>query len=174
MILAIDVQYEGDVGYVAGVMFEEWSASSPLSEHASSVTNIAAYEPGSFYKRELPCILQLLREHKLQPSTIVVDGYVFLDGKALPGLGKRLFNALSHRATVVGVAKEPYAGISDEFALLRGRSKKPLYITSTGNPEYARKCIAGMHGNNRIPVLLKRVDQLCRAAARDATHGEAD
>jgi len=38
-------------------------------------------ETEAFYKRELPCILKLLDKLEQPPSCIVVDGYVFLDGK---------------------------------------------------------------------------------------------
>lgn len=51
MILAVDVQYE-----------EESAVILP-------------YEPGSFYKRELPCILSLLKDIYKQLDAIVIDGY---------------------------------------------------------------------------------------------------
>jgi len=166
--LAIDVQYVDTTAYVAGVAFNKWHAKSATAEYSSTVENIAEYEPGSFYKRELPCILSLLKEHKLAPKTIVIDGYVYLDGKQAPGLGKKLFDALGAKTEIIGVAKKPFVNIGDDFALVRGESKKPLYVTSTGNVVAAISSIKGMHGANRIPVLLKRADQLCREIAKQS------
>lgn len=79
MILSIDVQYSGNTAFVAGVAFKDWCSESPEKEFVSILHDIAEYEPGNFYKRELPCILRLIEEHNLMQETIVIDGYVFLD-----------------------------------------------------------------------------------------------
>lgn len=165
MILSVDVQYFKNTAFVAGVLFEKWDSIVSIGEYISIVSIVEDYEPGNFYKRELPCIMKILEEHKINPSTIVVDGYVFLDGKQKPGLGKRLYDSLSEKIEVIGVAKTAFSGISNEYELFRGKSKKPLYITTTGRLEIAKDNIAKMYGNNRVPVLLKRADQLCREAA---------
>jgi deoxyribonuclease V len=48
--------------------------------------------------------------------------------------------------------------------VLRGASTKPLLITAAGMPEaQAAEHVREMHGAFRIPTLLRRVDQLCRA-----------
>ena len=121
------------------------------------------YIPGQLYKRELPGILKLLSEHNLQPEYIVIDGYVYLDGYAKPGLGKHLYDALHGNVKVIGVAKKRFAGISDAYALYRGGSKQPLYITSAGEALSAAKLhILSMHSIYRIPTMLKKVDQLSR------------
>lgn len=77
MILAVDVQYLKSGAVAAGLQFEDWSDEAPAGEYVSVIDTVAPYEPGQFYKRELPCILALLQEHSLSPSTIVVDGYVY-------------------------------------------------------------------------------------------------
>ena len=107
MILAVDVDYRGTTASVAGIAFQHWQDSEPTSIYQSQVDNIADYVPGSFYKRELPCILTLLREHDLKPDVIMIDGYVYLDGKHQPGLGKHLYDALDGRTIIIGVAKKP-------------------------------------------------------------------
>ncbi|OZG71192.1 endonuclease V [Hahella sp. CCB-MM4] len=173
MILAVDVQYSNDTAFVAGVMFSDWRAESPGKEYVSVLHQIEDYEPGKFYKRELPCILKLLEEHDLHPATIVVDGYVFLDGYQRPGLGKYLFDSLNGQVEVIGVAKKAFAGIGQEHEIYRGESSKPLYVTTSGELNAAKEKISLMFGQNRIPVLLKRVDQLCRAAAQEQTFGES-
>ena len=166
MLLAIDVQYTQSTAFVAGVVFNQWSSATIESEHVSVVENVEDYVPGSFYKRELPCILTLLQEHQLHPNTIIIDGYVYLNGTDKPGLGKHLYDALQQQVEIIGVAKKPFAGIPASFALLRGSSEKPLYITASGSSAKAKQCISKMTGENRIPTILKRADQLCRAAAK--------
>lgn len=166
MILAIDVQYSGASAFVAGVVFSHWQSEEPQAEFTSTLQGVAEYEPGNFYKRELPCIMRLIEEHDLKPETIVVDGYVFLDAQQRPGLGKYLFDALDGRIEVIGVAKRSFSGISEDHEVLRGKSVKPLYVTTTGELATAKNQIASMFGEHRIPILLKRADQLCRELAK--------
>ena len=172
MILAVDVQYDDNSAFVAGVLFNEWGSEEPKAEYISLLNEIEEYVPGDFYKRELPCILRLLKEHELVPSCIVVDGYVYLDGKQLPGLGKRLFDALQEKIEIIGVAKKGFRGITSEYEILRGKSEKPLYVTSTGDLDSAKNSVLNMFGKNRIPFLLKRADQLCREAANKSKHSD--
>lgn len=164
MILAVDAYYQNNNGLVAGVAFESWADAYPVEVYVTQIENVADYVPGQFYKRELPGILKLLSEHGLQPECLIVDGYVYLDGYSKPGLGKYLFDALRGNISVIGVAKKPFAGMSEENALFRGTSKKPLYITSVGIalPD-AKLRILAMHGAHRIPTMLKKADQLCRS-----------
>jgi deoxyribonuclease V len=163
MILAVDVSYTENLAAVAGVVFRNWADHHAESEIISFVEVPAEYEPGQFYKRELPCILKLLRDHDLKPDCVIVDGFVYLDGKSLPGLGKHLFDALGGKVPVIGVAKKHYRGIGAEYEIYRGTSEKPLYITAAGMElEEAQAYISNMHGKHRIPALLKRADQLAR------------
>ena len=47
--------------------------------------------------------------------------------------------------------------------IVRGESKNPLFITSEGIAvDEAAKLIQSMHGEFRIPTMLKLVDQLSR------------
>lgn len=166
MILATDVQYLDRKGIVAGVLFEDWNSSAPAGEYVSEVDIDAAYIPGQFYKRELPCILALLREHALSANIIIIDGYVFLDENERPGLGKYLYDALDGNAVIVGVAKNVFSGIGGEHMVFRGRSKIPVYITVIGDSlESAKKNVLSMYGEHRIPSLLKKADRLCRDRA---------
>ena len=82
--------------------------------------DIAEYEPGNFYKRELPPILDVLKEIKrlgYNLKTIIVDGFVHMaenDGTSYhAGLGKRLEYALQgtelEDVEIIGVAKHPYS-----------------------------------------------------------------
>lgn len=163
MILAVDVHYQDQTASVAGVVFDDWSDQAAKTIVKSTVQAVAAYEPGQFYKRELPCVLKLIEEHNLTPDYIVIDGYVYLDANNRAGFGVHLHQALAKRVPVIGVAKNPFKGISSAFELYRGSSKRPLYITSIGiSPEAAKNCIHSMHGEHRMPVLLKLADSACR------------
>ena len=163
MIIAVDACYQEKRACVAGVLFDDWRSSTPVKVYHSQVARVGPYVPGQFYKRELPGIISLMDEHRLSPSTIVIDGYVYLDGASTPGLGKHLFDDLGGRISVVGVAKNALAGISRRYAIFRGASLRPLYVTAAGmDPGRAQRCIISMHGNHRIPTLLKQADQACR------------
>lgn len=165
-ILAVDVDYQDDTAYVAGVIFHDWTTDTPGKTVVSRVENIKGYVPGEFYKRELPCIFKLLEDYGIKPDCIVVDGFVFLDGHTREGLGKKLFDKLNGEVIVIGVAKGSFNNISSDYAIYRGESKKPLYITSAGmDTEKAKQLIQSMHGEFRFPTLLKIVDQACRNAS---------
>lgn len=165
MILAVDAQYEGDEGRVAGILFEEWTQPRPDLCRTHLLKNVAPYEPGQFFKRELPGIL-LLVEHlreQVVPQCILVDSYVDL-GPDHPGLGRHLYEALGG-IPVVGVAKTPFKGAGGT-AVYRGQGKKPLIVTAAGVPEeVAARFVLRMHGTYRIPTLLKTVDRLARTGS---------
>ncbi len=164
--LAIDVHYFNSKARAAAVSFSDWQASKADDCFVVEVNGVAAYESGAFYKRELPIILKLLETYKLKPEIILIDGYVFLDGEVKAGLGKMLYDALEQSTTVIGVAKNSFEGIGERFALYRGQSQRPLYVSSAGiDASDAKNIIRKMHGDYRLPTLLKLVDQLCRTPA---------
>lgn len=164
MLLATDIHYGDNSATAAGILFSTWVDSQCEQEVIKQVTGIEPYEPGAFYKRELPCIMALLAAVDLDELTaIVVDGYVSLGQAEKPGLGMHLYNAIDCEVPVIGVAKNRFADTPEKCEVLRGDSQSPLFVTSVGIPlEIAKADITGMHGENRIPTLLKRVDQLCR------------
>ncbi len=161
MYLAVDVCYRDDQsGQAAGVLFV-----NPTDAHATRtisclIPHVSDYVPGSFYLRELPCILAVLEEVSEPLTTILVDGFVDLDGR--PGLGRHLYDHLNARVPVIGVAKTAYAGaVAQE--VLRPGSIKPLYVTSAGiDGHAAADLVKGMHGAHRIPTLLTLVDHVSR------------
>jgi len=167
MILATDVDYRADgTALAAGVIFEDWSSAAPLGRVTAHMAEVAAYEPGAFYRRELPCLLALLDRLTERPRVIVVDGYVTLGAEGREGLGAHLYRALGGRMPVVGVAKTRFAETPAETEVLRGQSKHPLFVTAIGMAsEEARAAVASMHGPYRVPSLLRMVDTLCRQGA---------
>lgn len=165
MILATDVHYGPNGATAAGVALPNWEAEQPERLYVSRVNEVKAYRPGHFYERELPCLLRLLEESGAEPAIVLVDGYVYLDGHSLPGLGKRLFDALAGRVKVIGVAKSAYRGIGEEFEVRRGSSRRPLYVSCVGEDlAVAKAGVLAMPGRDRIPLMLRLADQLSRGA----------
>lgn len=159
MILAFDAYYEEAQSRLACVQFESWTDSEPVEVYTQTYPKAEAYEAGSFYKRELPLIINMLASFELdQIAYIIVDGYVLLDQNGRLGLGGYLYEKIEKKVPVIGVAKNYFAGSAGE-ELLRGNSKKPLYITSLGIPQLvAAGLIKDMHGDFRIPTLLRIMD----------------
>ena len=165
MILAIDVYYHKDTtARVIGVGFD-WDDHIPKQVYKETVHQAAAYVPGQFYKRELPCILKLLDHIQLdQVTCIIVDGHVFIDNNKTFGLGGHLWKSLKEEIPIIGVAKRSFHDTAQvSIPVLRGTSTNPLYVSSIGIAiEEAVKNIQHMHGQYRIPTILKALDQLTR------------
>lgn len=164
MIACVDVHYRDPGAVAAGLWFDHWSASTGTAEITLPIAQVAPYQPGQFYLRELPCLVAVL-EQGPAAEVVVIDGFVWLGDERRPGLGAHLFRALGGQAAVVGVAKTRFAGAAPVEEIRRGSSDTPLYISAAGmDLSEAALLIVGMHGPHRIPTLLKRVDQLCRRA----------
>jgi deoxyribonuclease V len=163
VIACLDAYYREGRTSAACVLALKWTDATP---HAALVRVVPAhqpYVPGQLYRRELPALLAVLAEVGLALEATVVDGYVWLSPDHYPGLGAHLYTALEERIPVVGVAKTRYVG-APGIAVIRGRSRSPLFITAAGIPvEQAVAHIREMHGNSRIPTLLKRADRLSRS-----------
>jgi deoxyribonuclease V len=164
MMACFDVAYQGAEANAAAVLFDSWTDSSGRREIVTRVPAGAGYSPGEFYRRELPCLLALLELVGEPLELLIVDGYVWLGEEKRPGLGAHLYEALGRSAVVIGVAKSGFAGGAGAVPVLRGRSRRPLFVTAAGmDAGVAAHNIAAMHGEHRIPTLLKRADQLSRS-----------
>ena len=164
MILTVDVYYRRDnTATVAGIVFCEWASDAIERIIVKELDKVAPYESGSFFKRELPCILSLLEDVDQPLEAIIVDGYVTLGESNKPGLGMYLYESIRRTVPVIGVAKTEFVGTPEECRVFHGKSRRPLYVTTIGMPlTEAKTHIEKMHGKNRIPTLLKRVDEICR------------
>lgn len=169
MLACVDVDYRDTHALAACVLFRDWLDARPAAEWTQRIAPIAPYEPGQFYRRELPCLLAVLAPRLEELQTIVVDGYVWLRDEHSPGLGAHLYEALGRRIPVIGVAKTCFQSATAAQPVVRGTSKRPLYVTAAGLDRVtAAACIRRMHGNHRLPTLLKHVDRCCRAAETTA------
>lgn len=161
MILAIDVHYKNDKAKAVGLLFH-WESGSP--EQIIEVIDIAAHEyiPGQFYKRELPCVKAVCRQIDMNAvKTIIIDGHVFVSNNGKFGLGGYVYAAFGRKIPVIGVAKTLFASNKETvIEVLRGESKKPLYVSSIGiENEKAAQKIKNMHGKHRMPTILATVDK---------------
>jgi deoxyribonuclease V len=162
---AFDVHYlEDGRASAAAVLFSDYGDPEPTAVYTEFLPEAARYIPGEFYRRELPGILALLKNFDQAPDEMIVDGYVMLGNR--PGLGHHLFSLFDGKIPVIGVAKSKFKE-SSGVEVFRGKSIRPLVVTSAGIDEQkAVERIRTMHGNHRIPTLLKRVDRLARENAR--------
>lgn len=127
--------------------------------------DVEAYVPGEFYKRELPCILQVVKKVKLDNiQAIIVDGYAYLDNYKKHGLGAHLWEALEGCIPVIGIAKRKFHGNEiNVYALKWGKSQTPLYISAIGiELDKAVELVNAMFGKYRVPDILKDLDKLTK------------
>ena len=168
MLLAVDVHYEDQAVATACIGVASWQGPATTLEWVHREASAPApYEPGQFYKRELPhvqrAIAEVGRRHPIE--VIIVDAHVWLEA-GRPGLGGHLHAALGGTIAIVGVAKTAYKG-GVAIAIVRGESRAPLFVSAAGmDPAHAAELVRTMHGPFRLPDLLKRVDQLARGNAR--------
>lgn len=165
-IALADAHYDGSTVQAACLVAESWEADLPLEEHVLPIGHVEPYESGRFYRRELPCLVGVLRLVRHQPQVVVIDGYVWLASRGRPGLGAHVYDVLGRSTPVVGIAKTALVGVEQSAvvaAVYRGRSLRPLYVTSAGmDLRLAAAVVGRMAGTHRLPDLVRRVDGLAR------------
>jgi deoxyribonuclease V len=162
---AVDVFYREQSAKAVCILFNDWTSTGIFSTHRSMVREVAAYEPGAFYKRKLPCILNVLQQVNLSlVDAVVVDGYVYLDEAGKKGLGAHLYEALQRKLPVIGVAKTAFHQNGRQVvSVYRGQSSRPLFVTAAGmNIQEAAAAIQSMAGAYRLPDLLQRLDRMTK------------
>jgi deoxyribonuclease V len=158
---AVDVHYPETGGARAAlVIASDRRFATIVNERVAWLDDVAAYEPGNFFVRELPCIRAVLAGAG-DLGLLIVDGYVDLDPDGRPGLGAHLREEFT--APIIGVAKTAFHAATHAAEVRRGTAIRPLYITAAGMliPE-AAALVAGMAGEHRMPSALHRVDALAR------------
>jgi len=134
---------------------------SSIAWSRTAITSVtAAYQPGEFWRRELPPLRAVL-DGLAALALIVIDGYVDLDPDGRPGLGARIQAELG--VPVIGVAKTFFRGAVHAAPVCRGRSARPLFVTAAGiSVPDAAGMVAQMAGPYRIPDALRLADRLAR------------
>lgn len=164
MILALDVHYREIEAKAVGVSFH-WEDAVPIEILVEYIKEVADYIPGEFYKRELPCLMQVIEKIDINLiEAIIIDGYIYVDNEKTYGLGGKLYEKLGSKIPIIGVAKTPFFKNRETIKEInRGKSKNPLYISSIGiDLDKAAKQIEDMYGNFRIPEILKKLDTITK------------
>lgn len=169
LFAAVDVHYPRSGGARAAVVLAaDARFERPAGERVVPVAEVAPYQPGQFWRRELPPLRAVLAGVD-RLALLVVDGYVDLDPAGRPGLG-----AVAHEefgVPVIGVAKNAFRGATHAVPVLRGASARPLFITAVGlPPAEAAAAVQRMAGPFRLPDALRRADALARGAVSAAHH----
>ena len=181
--IAIDTYYYKDRAKTVGVIFENWEDSEPLKIVSTWSSSFGPYIPGEFFKRELPCIMDLIQKEVpdiKDYDCIILDGLARLPGSSSEGLGLHLESELEKAfpgfridqdpmviggPAIMGVAKTKFKGVEEDNGtckVLRGEAKNPLYTNTTWikmSSSDAADCLRKMHGQYRIPTLLKILDR---------------
>ncbi len=162
-VALVDVHYSPERASAACVVAETWLSAVPVEVRRTLCTEVAAYIPGQFFRREMPPVLGVLREVTTEFQAIVVDSYVVLDEQGSPGFGARLYEYFEGRYPVVGIAKTAFRESTFATPVLRGGSKRPLFVTAMGVGQAdAAQMVAAMHGEHRLPTLVQLVDSCAR------------
>ncbi|GLY14072.1 endonuclease V [Kineosporia sp. NBRC 101677] len=159
---AVDVGYPPSGGARAALVLSDSPEFARITgTRVSMVDEVAPYEPGQFYKRELPAVRAVLAELTELPHLLVVDGFVDLDPAGTPGMGRYVHREFG--ITVVGVAKTAFRTAEHALEVRRGASARPLHVTAAGMPpEDAATLVQRLSGPHRIPDALRAVDRLSR------------
>lgn len=166
MKLALDLHLGRDTGLAAGVAFDAWDAPEPTRICSTRLDRVEKARPGEPTLRELPCLLQLLREHGLAPEVILINGWVHTDAMETAGLGRHLYQALGGGVAIIGVSRSAQPDTPAQFEVYREDEARPLIVTCVGIELGAAKArLRAMHGKRRIPTLLKLATRLARAGA---------
>lgn len=123
------------------------------------------YVSGEFYKRELPCIESIFQKDNLNDiEAVIIDGHIYIDDDGMFGLGVYTWESLDRKIPVIGVAKNSFFKNKNTVkGVFRGKSKKPLYVSSIGiDLDIAVNLIKNMKGNYRIPTILKELDRITK------------
>lgn len=165
MVIIIDGDYNDSnhTAHMAGVLLNECTDKEICGFITVDVENTEEYESGSFYKRELKGVKELLSKVNIDDiDLIIIDGFAkFSDGIHKP-LGEYIYD--KYYIPVIGVAKKwcEHCKVKNT-EVYRGSSKNPLFVTvAGGNSNIAKKIVAEMYGDNRLPYAIKLADSIAR------------
>jgi deoxyribonuclease V len=161
VFVAADVHYPASGGARAAAVVAADAAFSHLAaDRIASVPHVEPYQPGQFWRRELPPLRAAL-DGLANMNLLIIDGYADLDPDGRPGLGARACEEFG--VPVIGVAKSAFRAATHAIAVLRGTSARPLYVTAAGMPRAdAADLVRHMAGPHRMPDALRRADALAR------------
>jgi deoxyribonuclease V len=164
MKLIVAVHFDGAQANAAAVAFDAWDAAEATKTYVSRIAHVEKAARGELDLRELPCVMQLLREHGLEPELILLDGFVHLDADETAGLGQHLYRTLGGKVPIVGVSRRSLPGLSVQCEVMREEETPPLVVTCAGVDIGAAKArLRAMHGRKRVPTLMKLAARLAKS-----------
>lgn len=162
MFAAVDVHYlPGGGARAAAVLAADAAFCDLLADYTRQVAGVAPYQPGQFFRRELPPLHAVL-DGLAGIRLLIVGGYADLDPGGRPGLGAHAHAEFG--VPVIGVAKTAFRTATHAVPVVRGEnSARPLYVTAAGLPRgQAADLVRHMAGRYRLPDALRRADALAR------------
>jgi deoxyribonuclease V len=165
MKLVVAVHFDGTQAHAAAAAFDAWDGAEATQTYVSRIAHVEKVARGQTDLRELACVLQLLREHRLEPDLVLIEGFAHADADETPGLGQHLHQALGGKVPVVCVSKKRLPGLSVQFEVMREEDAPPLIVTCAGIDIGAAKArLRAMHGRKRVPTLMKLAARLAKSA----------
>ena len=79
-IACLDVYYYGDYAKACGIVFRIEPSERIISRYCKIIESVEEYIPGQFYRRELPCLLEVYDGIGEGIDLIIIDGFVLLGG----------------------------------------------------------------------------------------------
>ncbi|MFI0354094.1 deoxyribonuclease V [Actinomadura sp. 9N407] len=186
-VAGLDVSYAGDGGgttarLAAAVVVLDFPTLEVVEESVVTGTAAFPYVPGLFAFRELPALVEALRQLKTQPDMLVCDGY----GVAHP----RRFGLACHLGVLTGIpsfgiAKTPFVGSYEQPAGERGSTGpvhdgdevigrvlrtregvKPVFVSVGHRIDLDTACrhALALSPEFRLPETTRRADRLSRDA----------
>jgi deoxyribonuclease V len=155
-ILCLDAVYGPVQAVAAGAVIKGWDAKAAEQMFVGRFEARRRYQPGAFYKRELPLLLPLISNVDAPIGVIVIEGYVLAQSRRAAGPRRASFRKLGFRIPVIGVAKTQYRADTWSIPIRRAGSERPSFVTSAGmDQEEAAACIRNMHRDHRIPTIWR-------------------
>ncbi len=148
LIFTFDIQYKGDIGYLA-IDVRRWE-SDRVGVFTGAYPVTTAYQPGFFAFREGPVLQKgledLIEQTDFRPSLLVIDGH----GTAHPRkLGVASWLGIQTDFPSIGVAKETLVKYTGELAEETGAT---LPVTVGTPPEMVGHVLRSQDGINPIFV----------------------
>jgi deoxyribonuclease V len=163
MKLVVAVHFDGTQAQAAAAAFDAWDCAEATQTYVSRIAHVEKAVRGQPDLRELPCVLQLLREHSLEPDLVLIEGFAHGGAAETPGLGQHLHQALGGKVPIVCVSKKCLPGLTVQFEVMREEEAPPLFVTCAGIDIGAAKArVRAMHGRKRVPTLMKLAARLAK------------
>ncbi|WUH96819.1 endonuclease V [Spirillospora sp. NBC_00431] len=188
-VAGLDVSYAGDGGgtgtrLAAAVVVLDGATLDVVEESVAVGTAVFPYVPGLFAFRELPTLLEALRDLKTTPDLLVCDGF----GVAHP----RRFGLACHLGVLtglptIGVGKTAFVGAYETPGRRRGATNpllddgevigrvlrtrdgvKPVFVSVGHRTDLETACrnVLDLAVEYRLPETTRRADRLSRDALR--------